>query len=533
MMKPDSALGDKQRFSRIFLFLLAAWGVFWTVLPLISLDNDFIDILENIVWGRHFQWGYDKNPYFGAWLGHGFYVLTGGGLWINYLLSQIFVCTGLFCIWRLANRFVTPARALISTLALTLITFYGMKATELCDDVMELGLWPLTILFFYRALCDGNRLRDWLLTGLFAGLSFMTKYYAFVLFLPMLSVLLFTERGRRSFRHAGVYCAAALFAVISLPNMIWLIGNRFVAIDYAFERAAVGGGGGSLLNHFKYPWRSISRAAGVVIVPIALLAAVFFRREKTAAEVENTNDSERAFQLFFLTVICWGPYALTLLFSLLTGGKINYSWVLPCFSLLPLYAVYLYRPVVTEQRLRLFLGVVVLFALIFGGVFLVRSVYHQPYRKKGCDYENYPGKAVAAFLSSEWRKLYGTSLPYVIGERRESCNIAVYSPDQPEAYFSARKQYSQWIDERDILRRGGVVVWDAKEGLPSSLKRILVPGEGDLRFRLSEERTADFFRAAPGWFRSLMKREPKSFRIVYRFIEPETGARRLPASAGD
>ena len=530
MMKPDAAPVDEKKLTRIFLFLLAVWGVFWTALPLVSLDNDFIDILENIVWGRHFQWGYDKNPYFGAWLGHGFYVLTGGALWVNYLLSQVFVCTGLFCIWKLANRFVTPSRAFISTLALTLITFYGMKAAELCDDVMELGLWPLTILFFYRSLRDGNRLRDWLLTGLFAGLSFMTKYYGLMLFLPMLSVLLFTACGRRAFRHPGVYCAAVLFAVISLPNMVWLIGNRFVAVDYAFDRAAIGGGGGSLLNHFKYPWRSISRAAGVVIVPLAVLAAIFFRREHLSGE---EREPEWGFQSFFLTAICWGPYALTLLFSLLTGGRINYSWILPCFSLLPLFAVYWYRPVVTVRRLRIFIGVLLLFTLIFGGVFLVRSVYHQPYRKKGCDYENYPGKAVAVYLTNEWRRQYGTPLPYVIGKRRETCNVAVYSPDQPEAYFSARKEYSQWIDEADILRRGGVLVWDAAESVPHALKRIVFPEKGDPLFPLSEQRTADFSRAAPRWFRCLMKKEPKSFRIAYCFIKPEQRESGVPVSDGD
>ena len=529
-MKQDVSLIEEKRLADVFLLLLAGWGVFWTILPLLSLDNEFIDILENIVWGRHFQWGYDKNPYFGAWLGRGCYVLTGGALWINYLLSQIFVCTGLFCVWKLASRFVTPARAFLSALALTFLTFYGMKATELCDDVMELGLWPLTMLFFYRSLRDGNRLRDWLPTGLFAGLSFMTKYYALMLFLPMLAVLLFTERGRRAFRHPGVYCAAALALAISLPNMIWLIGHRFVAVDYAFERAAIGGGGGSLLNHFKYPWRSVSRAAGVVLPSIAVLALVFFRREKP--QEGAAADPERGFQLFFLSVLCWGPYALTLLFSLITGGKINYSWILPCFSLLPLFAVYLYRPVVTEPRLKLFLGFVLLFALIFGGVFLVRSVYQQPYRKKGCDYENYPGKAVAAFLTDEWRRLYGTPLPYVIGERRETCNIGVYSPDQPEAYFSARKEFSQWIDEADILHRGGVVVWDAGEAVPPPLKRILVPGEGDLRFPLSEEHTAEFPRAVPRWFRALMGKEPKPFRIAYRFIRPERSARGASVSGG-
>ena len=74
----------------------------------------------------------------------------------------------------------------------------------------------------------------------------------------------------------------------------------------------------------------------------------------------------------------------------------------------------------------------------------------------------------------------------------------------------------------DVLRRGGVVVWDAGEAVPASLQRVLVPGKGDLRFRLSEERTADFSRAAPAWFRSLMKKEPKPFRIAYRFHQTGT-----------
>ena len=39
-------------FSRILLIILSAWMVFWTVLPCIALANDFIDVLENIVWGR-------------------------------------------------------------------------------------------------------------------------------------------------------------------------------------------------------------------------------------------------------------------------------------------------------------------------------------------------------------------------------------------------------------------------------------------------------------------------------------------------
>ena len=56
---------DGVNFTRILLVILSGWLVFWTVLPYTALANDFVDVLENIVWGRHFQFGFDKNPYAG------------------------------------------------------------------------------------------------------------------------------------------------------------------------------------------------------------------------------------------------------------------------------------------------------------------------------------------------------------------------------------------------------------------------------------------------------------------------------------
>ena len=91
-------------------------------------------------------------------------------------------------------------------------------------------------------------------------------------------------------------------------------------------------------------------------------------------------------------------------------------------------------------------------ALLFGTIFLLRSTWHQGYRKKGCDYENYPGRESAAALTELWRAGYGTPLRFVVGNREDSCNQAVYSSDMPEAYFSANPAFSQWIDEEEIRR---------------------------------------------------------------------------------
>jgi len=497
---------------RRFLFgLLAAWAVAWTLLPLAVLDNAFIDVSENIIWGSYFQLGYDKNPYLGAWIGYLGYLLAGNGLWSSYLLSQLFVVTGLYAVWRLALRMTTPAGAFLAAVFLLGVNFYGIKSVELCDDVMELGFWPLLIWSFYRALKDGNRVGAWLLTGFLAGCCFMIKYYGAVLFVSMFLVMLATPEGRAAFRRPGLYLAGVLFTVMSLPNLFWLCGNDMVAFRYAFDRAALDEGARafdfSYERLLKYPLRTIERAFSVIAVPLVPFFLLFFRRDAAMP-------SER-FDRRFTAILGWGPFALTLLFAVISGGSVNYSWVVPCFPLLGLFLVVWWKPLLNRFSLRYFTGFVILFGVILLTTFAVRSLWQQPYSKKGCDYENFPGKALSARLTAEWRTRYGTPLPFVIGDRRESCNIAVYSADRPEAYFSANPEFSQWIDEDEIREKGALILFDARaKRRPKWLAKLAESG-----FARTPETVVEEERAVPGWFRALAG-APKSDAYVYSFIPP-------------
>ena len=507
------SFGNQAVLDRFFYCFVLCWFIYWSILPLIALDNEFIDALENIVWGSHFQFGYDKNPYLGAWLGHGAWIVTGKSLWINSFLCQGFVLLGLCSVYALAKKILSPALALISVLSLAAINFYGIKSVEFCDDVMELGLWPLVILFFYRALTKGNRFRDWTAVGAFLAFSFMTKYYALVIAIPMLFILLFTEKGRAAWKSPAIYVAIVLGVLISLPNLIWLFRNDMVAVNYALGRAAISSGKSvSWTRHLTNPYSALRRALGVVVIPFVFLLALVFPRPVSPG---NLSEQER-FDRFFLYSFALGPLGITLLFSLCSGASINYSWVVPCFPLLPLLVIFLLRPMVNEARLRYFLSCMIGMGLLFGVIFVIRSVYWQAYSKSGCDYENYPGKMLSAKITADWHSRYGTRLPFVIGDREATCNIAVYSPDHPEAYFSANRNFSQWIDEAEIARKGAVLLWENHEShRPQFLKRFSGP-----EWNTTPTVTIQVPRATPAWFRKLIGRAPKMFTASYCFIQP-------------
>ena len=510
----EPSFENKAAFDKIFICFAVSWFFFWSILPLISLNNEFIDGLENIVWGSHFQFGYDKNPYLGAWVGYAGWLLTGKSLWFNSVFSQIFVFAGFCSVYALAKKMLSPSLALLSVLSLAAINFYGMKSVEFCDDVMELGLWPLTILFFYRALTRGNRLSDWLATGFFLACSAMVKYYVLVIMIPMAFILLFTRKGRSAWKTPSLYCAAALGVVISLPNLIWLCRNDMVAVDYALGRASLGGGGVEWSRHLTMPLKAINRALGVVIVPFGFMLPLFFPRP-----AKRGSTDEEKFDRLFLTCFAAGPMGITLLFSLFTGASINYSWVVPCFPFLPLLVIHIFRPAMNPARMRFFLTCVIGFGLLFGIIFSVRSLWWQGYSKRGCDYENFPGKAISAIVTDEWRRTYRTPLPYVIGDREEACNLAVYSPDFPEAYFSANRQFSQWIREEDIREKGAALLWEGSAwDKPEFLKRFSAPD-----WQVTEPVTVQVPRAVPPWFRSLVGRTPKTLELTYCFIRPSSG----------
>lgn len=501
-----------RKYFRGMVILCSSWLLIWTLLPAILLDNAYIDVLENVVWGRHFQFGYDKNPYLGAWLTRLGYIATGNCLQISYLLSQLSVLTGFICVWKLARKFMSPAYAFLSVIFLTGVLFYGIKTLEFNDDVIEIALWPLTMLFFYRALV-GRSNGDWLLVGLFSGLSFMTKYYGVVLFVPMAVIMLVTVEGRRAFRQWGLYGCIAVFALLSLPNIIWLFQHEFVAIRYAFSRANLAEACSvPWQDHLRQPLRFANRMIPVVIAPLIAFGIIFFRRSARWNTVSLFNRT-------FVTVLCFGPLVMTLLFSLLTGGELKYSWMVPGFSLLGLFVVMAWQPLITAARLKLFVTFAVVFSLSCMLAFAFDVLYRQPYKKKNCAYENFPGEAVSRDLTELWHRQFGTPVKYVIGEREEACNFAVYSVDLPEGFFSANRLYSPWIDEEDIRRHGAIILWKGnKAKMPGWVNKYKAMAD-----RVEFYPTRNYPRAVKAWFRSLPgNREPKPVPVTFAFIKPES-----------
>lgn len=456
MINTDTKSFQATRWLTIFIILHV---FFWTLIPSWVRYTLPMDALEGTTWGHQLVWGYDKNPFLNAWLTRFALFLGGGYVWVIYLFSQLSVAACFWATWELGKKFLPPVYALIGVLLLESMQYYNLHAIDFNDNTLELGLWALTILYFYQASLK-NSLSDWLLTGLFAGLGMMAKYYTAMLLIPMALFLLVNPTARERFKSPFLYLGLLLFMMIIMPHTLWLFSHDFITVHYAVGRVS---SPPTLLNHLQYPlqftWQQME-----VLLPAVLLFSILLLGKKP---VLVARPSLTTFDKTFLLFLGFGPFFMTVLLSLVFGMKLRAGWGQPLLSLWGILLVTWLTPRLTRERFIAFIAFLVLLFTVMLSVYSIALI-----RGKSPSSANFPGEIIAQELTAQWEHRYHKPLMYVAGPRWIAGNIAFYSKDQPSVYIDWDHQISSWIDENTVKREGAIFVWDPTEEIQISEKDI-------------------------------------------------------------
>jgi 4-amino-4-deoxy-L-arabinose transferase-like glycosyltransferase len=435
------------RWETALYFIIVAHIIAWTLLPFLIRYNLPQDAIEASMWGQHFEWGYDKNPFLNAWLAALATQLDNHAGWASYFFSQLSVGVCFFAIWSLAKQMLPPLYAFVGVLLLEGVQYYSLHAIDFNDNTLELAMWALTILSFYNALKFQNY-KNWLLTGVFAALSLMTKYYAVMLLVPM---LIFLVRSKTQIQPRKLLAALAAFLIIILPHLIWLVKHDFITLHYALTRVVREPDD----NYFSFAILFLRRQLETFI-PAFLLACVLVVGKKPIFSTERIAVS--SFDKQFLLYLGLGPYLLTVLTSALTGIQLRAGWGEPLLSLWGVMLIAFVQPRITRQRFNAFIiAFVGLVGATLTGYTLAITHSHQPTSA------NFPGAKLAHVITHEWHHTYHTPLFYVAGSRWTAGNIAYYSSDHPDVFVNWDKNKSQWIDESELKIKGAVFIWEVKK----------------------------------------------------------------------
>lgn len=432
---------------RWFYGFLLLHVAIWTLAPAWFRYNLPLDAMEGTTWGEQFAWGYDKNPFMTAWLTQLAVLFGGPSGAATYLISQLSVALCFWSVWRLGKYMLPPLYALTAVMLLEGIQYYNLHAIDFSDNTLELATWALCILCFYQAVRT-NKLRDWLLTGLFAGLAMMTKYYSIMLLIPMTLLLLINRDARAHFKNPSLYLGLLVFILVIIPHVIWLMSHDFITFDYAVSRVSVKTHAWD--NHIRYALQFVLEQFEALL-PTLLLVLTFFIGKNTGTSPVSVSRFDK--QFLFFTAIC--PFLLTILLSAIMGINLRAAWGQPLFSLWGILFILWFKPVITLQKFYRFAILLFILAAITITVYCVNII-----RGTKPSSANFPGKIIAATLTQLWHEKYQTPLKFVAGGRWLAGNISFYSKDHPQVYIDWNKQMSPWIDEAALRKNGAIFVWD-------------------------------------------------------------------------
>lgn len=458
---PDSAFSSSVSFFWIWLILRT---IAWSLLVYLCSTTAPIDVVEMVVWGQDWLWGYHKHPPLPAWLADFALHLFGGSFLGVYFLTYLCTAVTIWAVWKLASDFLSPRLALLAALATDGIAFYNLLSGEFNHNVLSTTFSALVALSFWNAV-RYDRYRSWIGLGIFMGLALLSKYSTVLLGFS-LTVFLAANPGMRVYwRRSGPYLALLLTLLVISPHIHWLISEDYPTIRYITQRSVS-------INNLPEPstshaitmlHASWSRVSSVLVylanqafalIPCILILGWYMSRRHTTVNADA--------RWYIATLIC-GPLLIQILFSLTTGAQLRSMWSManwPWTGLL-LLSWFQLRPSTEKYALRSLLGLSIFMMLLMPGWSIIRQFSAKAYR------QDFPAQAFAEEVTRRWWENYGTPLPIAAGGYWLTGNVHVFSPDHPLAYASGTPVFSfpttavsPWMNDATFQRVGGVVLWE-------------------------------------------------------------------------
>ncbi len=395
----------------IFLF---GHLIIWTLIPSVSNDNLPLDTIEALAWGSSLDWGFNKHPPLSALAVEIFYQIFGSQDWAYYFLSQLFVVTSFFVLWKFSGDFFqNKIYSLLAVLLLEGIYFYNYTTPEFNVYVCELPFWALTVFFCWKGFKD-NKTSDWLIFGLFAALGVLSHYLFIYLLTAIAIFFLYVIIKKR----INYQCLISLipFLLVLLPHLIWLTENNYTTITYALHRTGLEEP--NFLDHFTHPLIFLGKQIGILI-PFFLMVALLVSKFKTKFNLKDK-------KLLFLLTINIIPIILMFLTSMLMGVKIRTMWMTPFYLFFGVLLIYIFQSQINLNKLKGFISVFIILFIFSPFAYAYVSITQTDKRT------DYPGKEIADEVQKIWNKKHSSVIKVIFSDEWVGGNLSYHLQSRPK-----------------------------------------------------------------------------------------------------
>ena len=394
------------------VFLLSHFAI-WVLVPSITNHNLPLDTIEALAWGSNLDWGFNKHPPLSAFAVEVFYQIFGSQDWAYYFLSQIFVITSFFVVWKFSEYFFqNKIYSLIAVLLLEGIYFYNYTTPEFNVYVCELAFWALTVYYCWKGF-EKNDYASWLLFGFFSGLGVLSHYLFIYLLCAMDVFFIYLIINKKiNFKCLISYIP---FLLVLLPHLIWLTENNYITITYALHRTGLSEP--NFLDHFIHPLIFLGKQIGI-LVPFFLMVLLLVAKLKT-----NFNFKDK--KLLFLLTINIIPIILMFLTSMLMGVKVRTMWMTPFYLFFGVLLIYIFQSQINLNKLKYFVSLFLILFIFSPFAYAYISITQTDKRT------DYPGKEHAIEVQKRWDKKFESKINVVLGNEWLAGNLSYHLKSRP------------------------------------------------------------------------------------------------------
>ena len=408
----------KANINNILSVFLLSHLFIWTLVPSITNLNLPLDTIEALAWSSNLDWGFNKHPPLSAFAVEIFYQIFGSQDWAYYFLSQIFVLTSFFIVWKFSNEiFKNKIYSLISVLLLESIYFFNFTTPEFNVNVCQLPFWALTVYYSWKIYSKKNiEIKDCIFLGIFAGIGFLSKYLFLYLLISIKLLFLYIIFVKKYKKYSHKYLLPTLFFIIILtPHIFWLINNEYITITYGLHRSGLSDP--NIFDHIKYPLIFFVKQI-TILIPFFILSFLLVSKFKF-----NLKFSDQ--KLLFLLTINIIPFFLIFLTSLIIGAKIRTMWMTPFYLFIGTLLVYVFQNKINFKKIKNFYLVLIFLFLISPIIYSYISITQLDKRT------DYPGKEIAKKVQKKWDSEFNEPINVVLGNEWVAGNLSYHLKSRP------------------------------------------------------------------------------------------------------
>ena len=341
------AIAHRHSLGTILLLLLGVYFGFHVLTRSVVSHNLQLDEAEQFILTQDWRWGYGAQPPLYNWLQKALFSALGVNVFALSLLKNLSLWAAYAFTFLAAREILVNAR--LAALATAALLFFPQIAWESQRDQSHLVLATTaaaaTLWIFVRLLKTGAAI--WYISlGVAMAVGFLSKYNYLLLPVPLICAALMMRQYRQSVLSSKIALTFLVFAAITAPHMIWMIGNktevtsqnsRFLTTGLLAPNSPIAG----VLQVFK-------AYIGMAVVPLLIFAPFMIRKFKSKSLSRETTPL-----LDWLAKAFVIGFALTVIVVIASHATyLRDRWVQPLMLAFPILLIGLLHEHIHERNVK-------------------------------------------------------------------------------------------------------------------------------------------------------------------------------------